>query len=77
MFPDRKSLVTGIVLCGFGFGSLVFGLIAMEIVNPSNQEIDDKDFRGYENVPKMLRILAGTWAALSIIGIILSFPAPS
>ena len=24
-FPDHKGLVTGIVLCGFGFGSFVFG----------------------------------------------------
>jgi hypothetical protein len=28
MFPDKKSLITGIILCGFGFASLVFGILA-------------------------------------------------
>jgi hypothetical protein len=71
--------VTGIVLCGFGFGSFFFGLIATSIVNPNDESsvnnlypIDVAD-----NVPKMLRYLTVMWAFLSVVGIIMTFPAPS
>lgn len=35
-FPDRKGMVSGIILGGFGFGAFFFGLIAMEMINPDN-----------------------------------------
>jgi hypothetical protein len=34
--PNNKGLVSGIILCGFGFGSFIFGFVAMAIVNPNN-----------------------------------------
>lgn len=34
--PERKGLVSGIVIGGFGFGSFFFGLLSMQIVNPGN-----------------------------------------
>lgn len=35
-FPDRKGLVTGIVMSAYGFGSFAYTLIAQAIVNPDN-----------------------------------------
>ena len=70
-------MASGIILCGFGFGSFVFNFISTAIANPDGL---DSDSQGYfplsvaNNVPKMLRILAGCWLGLSIIGIIMVFP---
>jgi MFS transporter, OFA family, oxalate/formate antiporter len=73
MFPDKKGLVTGIVLCGFGFGGLVFGLIATKIVNPNG--LKDEDPLVYENVPNMLRIMSYVYIAVAIIGVAMLCPA--
>ena len=35
-YPDNPGLVSGIVIGGFGFGSLIFGNVARLIVNPEN-----------------------------------------
>ena len=33
-FPDRRGLVTGICLTGYGFGSFIFTQVSTAIVNP-------------------------------------------
>ena len=35
-FPDNKGTVSGIIVCGFGLGSLIFGFLSTMIVNPNN-----------------------------------------
>lgn len=35
-FPKKKGIVSGIVLCGYGLASLVFGLTFFALVNPEN-----------------------------------------
>lgn len=35
-FPTRRGMVSGVTLGGFGFGSFVFGFIAMALANPHN-----------------------------------------
>ncbi len=32
-FPDRKALITGIIVAGFGGGAFLFGMIAVSTVN--------------------------------------------
>lgn len=34
--PERKGMVTGVILGAFGFGAFVFSFIAKAIVNPDN-----------------------------------------
>lgn len=34
--PQQKGLVTGMILCGFGFASFIYGFIAEALVNPHN-----------------------------------------
>ena len=35
-FPSRKSLVSGIILAGYGFGAFLFGFVSTALVNPLN-----------------------------------------
>jgi len=35
-FPERKGLVTGAILAGYGFGSFIFGFLSTAMVNPNN-----------------------------------------
>jgi MFS family permease len=37
-FPNRRGLVTGIILCCIGFGSFFFGIFTSAIVNPLHLE---------------------------------------
>ena len=37
-FPANKSLISGIVLCGYGISSLIFSFLCLAIVNPHNQK---------------------------------------
>ena len=44
-FPNRRGLVTGICLGGYGFGSFIFSQISSAIVNPDKDEpIDDSTY---------------------------------
>lgn len=35
-FPKKKGIVSGIVLCGYGLASLVFGITFFNLVNPDH-----------------------------------------
>ena len=35
-FPQRKGLISGLIIGCFGFGALIFGFITKAIVNPLN-----------------------------------------
>lgn len=35
-FPKKKGIVSGVVLCGYGLASLIFGLTFFALVNPDN-----------------------------------------
>ncbi|CDW86897.1 major facilitator superfamily protein [Stylonychia lemnae] len=75
-FKDNKGLVTGIVLCGFGFGAFFFNLISTAVVNPKGLDSKDGLFPAEvaNNVPKMIRVLTICWACISAISILLFFP---
>lgn len=34
--PGRKGVVSGVVICGFGFGGFIFGLVSKHLCNPDN-----------------------------------------
>ena len=40
-FPGRPGLVSGLIIAGFGFGSLIFNNVARDIVNPDNESSDE------------------------------------
>lgn len=41
-FPNRPGLVSGLIICGFGFGALIFNIMSLAIVNPSNESSDEQ-----------------------------------
>jgi len=65
--PERKGLVTGIIVAGFGGGAFVFGFIAHGVVNPEGFNIADagEGKQGYyasdslvaKRVPEMFIVL--------------------
>ena len=79
-FPNRKGFVSGVVICGFGLGSFIFSFVALALVNPDKAGATEPVPGGRifpagspqaESSPRMLRILAIIWAALSMVAIAL------
>jgi hypothetical protein len=35
-FPDRKGLVSGIIMAGFGLGVFIYNIVSNKIANPNN-----------------------------------------
>ena len=55
----------------------MFNYVSTAICNPNNEEALPNHYFPRdvaENVPKMIRSLAGCWGALSVIGLIMVFP---
>lgn len=77
--PERKGLVTGIILGAFGLGSFVFSLVSIYVVNPTNELPTVVapngslffDAQIAARVPTLLYVLAGCWTALSLIALLL------
>ena len=70
-FPERRGLVTGVVVGAYGIGSAIFNQIARAIVNPGNVlptiKSKDPDLKFFtpdiaNHVPMMFRILVIIWA---------------
>ena len=41
-FPDKKGLVSGIIVAGFGLGSFVFSYLAKTLMNPDGVNVNGK-----------------------------------
>lgn len=78
-FPERKGLMTGIIIGAYGFGSFFFSLISTQLVNPEHKDptIESDDGNTYfdkdvaDRVPFMIRTLVYIWTVLVIISIVL------
>ena len=79
-FPQRRGLVTGLSLFGYGFGSFIFSQISTAVVNPAGlAPIPDAshavNFYPEEvamRVPIMIRQMTYIWCFLVLIGICLT-----
>lgn len=69
--PERKGLVSGCVISGFGFGGFFFGELAQVLANPGGKyryERDPADDKMYlpaevgDRVPYLLRIFCLSWS---------------
>lgn len=88
-FPKRRGLATGIIMFGFGFGAVVFGLSFTFLTNPDNKKASvlvkyggqkSMLFSGSvaDNVPWTLRYIGIMYAALTVVAVLLvSDPAVS
>lgn len=80
-FPNRKGLVTGIIIGSYGLGSSIFNLLATKLVNPNNESTKIRSptdpnlsFFGPDvanRVPLMWRYLCLIWAILVVISALL------
>jgi MFS family permease len=75
-FPDRKGMVSGIIIGGFGFGAFIFGFVSTAIVNPEdfNPATQTPPLKYYpikyaERTPVMLRWLCLMWLILVVIAL--------
>lgn len=79
-FPENRGIVTGLVICGYGFGAFIFGFVTTAIVNPDNLKpsvpIDgssdpDKIFPESvgAQVPYMWHFCLSIWVGLGILGV--------
>ncbi len=64
-FPDKKGLINGLAVAGFGASAFIFNIITTAFVNPDNIVIDATVFL---RVPTLLRILALIFAIMIIGG---------
>ena len=79
-FPDRPGLVSGLIICGFGFGALIFNNVSRLLVNPDNESADaDGKFSSSVNqrVPQMLQIVVLCFAVMTLVAIFLISPGPA
>lgn len=68
--PDKKGLVSGGVLTGFGASSFVFSILGSRIINPKGLNAVNGVFPQeiYDRFPFMLRSLASIYATLALLG---------
>ncbi|XP_071085004.1 apicoplast pyruvate carrier 1-like [Haliotis cracherodii] len=77
--PDRKGLACGLTVAGFGGGAFIFDYVQTWFINPDNDplpyHVDDKYYFTQEEilsqVPPVFCVLAGCYATLQVIGIML------
>ena len=75
-FPKSKSIISGIVFCGYGMGSFVFSMVAKALVNPNNmiaEKVGDEFVFPLEvanNVPHMLRVLGVIWVLIMLVSLV-------
>ncbi|MFX1469415.1 MAG: OFA family MFS transporter [Promethearchaeota archaeon] len=69
-FPDKKGLINGIAVAGFGAGSFIFNYIIKALANPTNLETDHPNFVSTvsQNIPLMFIILGIIYLILIIGG---------
>ena len=77
---ERIGLVSGFIICGFGFGGFIFGIISNRLANPDNVDVQIYSIEGIdeqlfpsgvaERVPYMLRTLDIIWISLFTFGVI-------
>jgi len=69
-FPDKKGLINGIAVAGFGAGSFIFNYVIKAIANPTNLETTDPNFVSAvsQNIPIMFIVLGIVYMVLIIGG---------
>ncbi|XP_060077328.1 uncharacterized protein LOC132556890 [Ylistrum balloti] len=76
--PDKKGLVNGLVVAGFGGGAFVFDQVQTAYLNPdnlvANKEVNNDKYFDQDSildkVPSMFLVLGGCYAAMQVIGVI-------
>ena len=79
-YPEKKGLMTGIILGGYGFSSFIFAFVSTKLVNPNDLKPEIYDAKNKvtyfgdevaDRVPFMIRTLATIWSVLVILAVCL------
>lgn len=76
-YPERKGLITGIILCSYGLASTIYTSICEYIVNPKEVKPISEDFYEEEVAQKMfyfILILTITFSLGSVLSVIMISP---
>eukprot|EP00904_Undaria_pinnatifida_P002840 jgi/Undpi1/12557/HiC_scaffold_6.g02226.m1 len=78
-FPEKKGLVSGAVVAGFGAGGFVFNQVGTSIINPKGLNSVGGVYPDevYANFPSMLRKLALIYVIVAGIGALAIRPPPA
>jgi len=77
-FPNRKGLVSGLVVCGFGSSALIFNTIADKYINPDRllpEEIGSNKYYPESvanNYPSCMLLFTAIFSVFSTIGFLLT-----
>ncbi|KAL3308860.1 hypothetical protein Ciccas_012602, partial [Cichlidogyrus casuarinus] len=81
-FPHKRGLVVGLIVSGFGAGSLIFSPIQYAFINPENKKVnnitrffDDPDL--LERIPYVFLLCGGIIVAMQIIGLLMLAQKPA
>lgn len=81
-YPNRRGLVAGVILAGFGIGTFVFNIAQTAYVNPDNLS-PPQDASGYftqdsvlTKVPGLFLFIGSIYAAMQFVGCCLLFKPP-
>ena len=72
-WPDKKSIVTGIILFTYGIAPSIFSPLSTAIINPKKLEQGQKGFG--DNLPFLFQIYAIIYGAIGVLACLL-MPAP-
>ncbi|CAH8619047.1 unnamed protein product [Heterobilharzia americana] len=80
-FPERRGLVVGLVVGGFGLGALIFTPIQTALINPNNVQVNNitrkfSDPEVLDRLPAAFLILGGILLTLQVVGFGLLRPKP-
>eukprot|EP00929_Paragymnodinium_shiwhaense_P037992 TRINITY_DN20145_c0_g1_i1.p1 TRINITY_DN20145_c0_g1~~TRINITY_DN20145_c0_g1_i1.p1 ORF type:complete len:443 (+),score=50.55 TRINITY_DN20145_c0_g1_i1:80-1408(+) len=84
--PERRGLISGIVVAGFGGGAMIFDEVQARFINPdghrpSNVDGGAKYFTSadvdMDRIPECFLLMAACYAVMQLIGVSLLFPPPA
>lgn len=79
-YPNRKGLVAGVILAGFGIGTFIFNMAQTAFVNPNNLSPPKDYFTQPEildKVPQLFVFIGSIYAAMQFVGCCLLFKPPN
>lgn len=78
--PHHKSIATGMIVSGFGFGGSIFTPLQTLYMNPNNTKPDSSGYftqqSVYDRVPNLFLYMGIIFTTVQIIGCALAFPPP-
>jgi OFA family oxalate/formate antiporter-like MFS transporter len=78
-FPDKKGLISGLAVAGFGAGSFIFNYVIQALANPTGIDVDDPGFLAAisPNIPILFIVIGIIYTVLVIGGAMLLCNPPS